>query len=258
MDLRLSQVEQAKAKPILKEIFKTTIKQGTDVAIAVTFPYDEGLVEVARSVRGRFWNAADKRNEYPYTAEVFEAILGAFADMSFSVDTGLQKEFKAQLEQRTEIVEAADNLNEEIDIPGLGGTLYPFQAACVDFLVKTNGRAMIADEMGTGKTVELLAYCQLIRHNLRKVLAIVPASLKFMWRDEALRWLDSDWSVTVIRTEKDPLPEEGLAIISYSLASKRRKDLVAWAPDLVTTDECHYLKNKKAKRTKAILGYKSK
>jgi SNF2 family DNA or RNA helicase len=46
---------------------------------------------------------------------------------------------------------------EEIEIPGLKGILHPFQKKGVAFIEATQGRALIADQMGLGKTIQALA-----------------------------------------------------------------------------------------------------
>jgi SWI/SNF-related matrix-associated actin-dependent regulator of chromatin subfamily A-like protein 1 len=61
--------------------------------------------------------------------------------------------------------------------------LYPFQVEGVDWLSKGTHR-LLADDMGLGKTVQTLMA-------LPKgccALAVVPAAVKYNWRDEAKRW----------------------------------------------------------------------
>lgn len=62
--------------------------------------------------------------------------------------------------------------------------LYPFQRAGVDFL-KAAGSTLLADEMGTGKTIQLL---ELIDASMLPALVICPNSVKFNWQREAEVW----------------------------------------------------------------------
>lgn len=65
--------------------------------------------------------------------------------------------------------------------------LYPFQRVGVDWL-KIAGSALLADEMGTGKTIQLLTLLAELEDALPAVV-ICPNSTKFNWQDEAIKWL---------------------------------------------------------------------
>jgi SNF2 family DNA or RNA helicase len=69
--------------------------------------------------------------------------------------------------------------------------LYPFQHTGVDFLGAA-GSALLADEMGTGKTIQVL---ELLRHQhdhgqeeILPALIICPNSTKWNWHDETEKW----------------------------------------------------------------------
>ena len=48
-----------------------------------------------------------------------------------------------------------------LEIPGLKGKLRPFQKTGVALLEYFGGRALLADQMGMGKTVQILAWLTL-------------------------------------------------------------------------------------------------
>jgi SNF2 family DNA or RNA helicase len=66
--------------------------------------------------------------------------------------------------------------------------LYPFQRAGVQFLW-TAGSALLADEMGTGKTIQLLELLDDCAH--LPALVVCPNGVKFNWAREAERWCPS-------------------------------------------------------------------
>jgi hypothetical protein len=66
-------------------------------------------------------------------------------------------------------------------------TPLPHQVLAVDFVLgQFRPRAMIADEVGLGKTIEAaMVYEELkLRHQARRVLVVVPAGLTRQWQDE--------------------------------------------------------------------------
>lgn len=65
--------------------------------------------------------------------------------------------------------------------------LFNFQCDGVKFIEASNGRALIADEMGIGKTVQSLGFISL-HPEVQPVLYIVKSALKMQWQKEIMRW----------------------------------------------------------------------
>lgn len=66
--------------------------------------------------------------------------------------------------------------------------LRSFQRVGVDFLDVADG-ALLGDEMGTGKTIQVLAWLARLGPDALPGVVISPNSVKHPWRREALRWL---------------------------------------------------------------------
>jgi SNF2 family DNA or RNA helicase len=80
-------------------------------------------------------------------------------------------------------------LRDEIEREG-DPALYPFQRAGVAFLSIAE-RALLADEMGSGKTVQTLKALQLMHlegKDVFPVLVVCPNSMKRTWQREAEKW----------------------------------------------------------------------
>jgi len=138
----------------------------------------------------------------------------------------------------------------EIQIPGLGGTLLPFQRAGVAYALKAK-RCLIADEMGLGKTVQALATIEAA--NAFPAVVVCPASLKLNWLREARHWLPlRDIRILGTDVETD-IREADVLILNYDILHKYVPALVARAPQAVIFDESHYVKNFKSKRTQACI-----
>ena len=133
-----------------------------------------------------------------------------------------------------------------------GHVLYPFQYTGVRYAEISNGRCLIGDDMGVGKTIQALAYAALHPEH-HPVLVVAPANVKFNWLKESQKWLGSTYTSAVIRKGKDPVPDTDIVIINYDIVNKQKDALLARGFRTIICDESHYLKNYKAARTKATV-----
>ena len=139
-----------------------------------------------------------------------------------------------------------------VDVPGLRHTLYPFQKTGVAFIEAKEGRVLIGDEMGLGKTIQALAWLQL-HPELRPAIIVVPASLKLNWAKEAHTWMDRPRIQILSGTTPNIKLKGEIIIINYDILHPWMNTLLTYNPAVLVTDECHYFKSPKAKRTKAVM-----
>lgn len=122
--------------------------------------------------------------------------------------------------------------------------LRPYQVQGVEKLIELTTKrnaAILADEPGLGKTIQVVEYIN--RTLPDEVLVVCPASLRINWCKELNAWLD--------------IPEDfqdfSIAVASYESVVSFQEAYTTKHYSLVVFDEAHYLKNPAAKRTKACL-----
>lgn len=147
--------------------------------------------------------------------------------------------------------------NVENLIPTLMGArvdLNPHQidAALFAFRSPLSKGAILADEVGLGKTIEAgIVLAQKWAERKRAICIITPASLRTQWQQEL--WdkfslpsviLDKQLFETVQDAgHSNPFITEKIVIASYDFA-RRKADLLHQVPwDLVVIDEAHRLRN---------------
>jgi len=112
-------------------------------------------------------------------------------------------------------------------------------------LHEMRGRAILADEVGLGKTIEagLILKEYLIRGLVSKVLILVPASLVLQW----VRELNSKFDIPAIAQRKAYSWNNDIVVASMDTAKREphRAMLLNSEFDLIIVDEAHKLKNKK-------------
>ncbi|AVM24589.1 DEAD/DEAH box helicase [Bacillus pumilus] len=111
-----------------------------------------------------------------------------------------------------------------------------------------NGKAILADEVGLGKTVEagLIIKEYMIRGLAKKILILVPASLVSQWVQE----LRTKFYIDAIEQKKSYVWEQCDVVVSSIDTAKRqphRDTILSIAYDMVIIDEAHKLKNNKTK-----------
>lgn len=116
-----------------------------------------------------------------------------------------------------------------------------------------NGRALLADDMGLGKSLQSLLYAHKTP-KARPIIVVCPAGLKLNWQDECR--IHFGMRAEVLSGMK--VPRAGLRtphqviIVNYDILGAWLPFLRRLKPQLIIVDECHYIMNPKALRTKRV------
>lgn len=154
---------------------------------------------------------------------------------------------------KVEALDASAATSATIDVPAPAGRVYmPYQLAGIKYAIN-HGNTLIADEMGLGKTIQAIGLIN-ATPDIKTVLIVVPASLKINWKRELTRWLVRPMTIGIAGVKGDSL-DANIIIINYDVLKKWRAHIDSRSWDLLICDECHYLKNRTAQRTKLVLGY---
>ena len=125
--------------------------------------------------------------------------------------------------------------------------LWPYQKSAVEYAALKR-RCFIADEMGLGKSV--MALRTISRLDAFPAVIVCPAVMKLAWERMIADWLPQR-SVQVIYG-KSKLGGSDLYVVNYDILERFADDFfVCVKPKGVVLDESHYIKNKRAQRTKA-------
>ena len=140
-------------------------------------------------------------------------------------------------------------------VAGAQVDLNPHQvdAALFAFRSPLSKGALLADEVGLGKTIEAgLVLSQKWAERKRRILVITPANLRKQWHQELTEKFFLPCQILETRSYNDavkhdnPRPFEttdSIVICSYHFARNKEADIRAIPWDLVVIDEAHRLRN---------------
>jgi SWI/SNF-related matrix-associated actin-dependent regulator 1 of chromatin subfamily A len=242
-----NQLMKASEKEIIKdtEIKSESVERSKEYKIAnvcnetifLTFKtkskedFDNLLNEI-KGLPGRKWNSNIKRWTLPTNKYSYDKLI----ELGFKVDSEVE-------ETKSDII----NIPPEVK-------LYPFQEEGVKLLEKFNGRALLADDMGLGKSAQSIVYMKM-HPELRPALIIVPATLKLNWHREIKKWMPEEAdSVQIVQGRQDSINDDEykITIINYDILQSYVDLLTEINYKIMILDESHAIKNSKAMRTKIV------
>jgi SNF2 family DNA or RNA helicase len=190
-------------------------------------------------------------------------------------DSSWQDEFLNRMENdgpwgNWELFKLAIEVEEHLVIPEFEGlqapkhlsnlTPLPHQLEVAKQVIENmNGKAILADEVGLGKTIEagLVLKEYMIRGLVKKVLILVPASLVTQWAFE----LNTKFFIPAMTQRKSYIWEQADVVVSSIDTAKRNphRDIIFKQDyDLIIIDEAHKLKNNKTKNYEFVQSLKKK
>lgn len=240
----------------------------------VQFGYFKPIKETIKGAGGKWIPTRSKVFEIsvwslPQSMSGAEALCDLVTYFGFEVDQQVTADADRLLLRADQVLASSRAMSAvPIEVPGLwdGAVLRPFQHAGVRFLVD-NGKVLLADDMGTGKTLQALAAAAVT--GAWPMLVVCPAIVKLNWAREALTWFPGR-SVSVlsgkpgaksraqsvrVRGETKTLSSDGtgdVVIINYDILGAWIRVLSALEWGVIVCDEAHYLKTGTAARTKAV------
>lgn len=217
----------------------------------------------------------EEERDWVYWDEPIEGVV--YTEQALEL-IGKQLENRAQLDTIAKNVQGYPEIQEALNKKGWNGDFMSFQTTGIKFGMATDGKFILADSVGLGKTWQVLGILTMLER--KRILVIVPASLKPNWVREIKNRLGEE-NVTIL-TGGDPalwmmplmFKPTKYTIINYDSFGKKHEEVVpdeekGWGTkvvksfpwvdvlkllpfDALVLDEAHYIKNSSSNRSQAV------
>jgi len=217
-----------------------------DGKVRVTFKYNPSIIDKVKTISGRKYNTVPYKHwTVPFSPWHCEQLVSLLSPFEFQFDQKVLDCAASAEDMKKRAVRTSSKKRM--------GKLRKYQVAGVEFMEASQGLCLNCDQMGLGKTAQALTYAKR-QDDIEKILVVCPASVLYNWGMEVEKWTNYTWSV--VGSSKEPIPPSTVVIVSYTIATLRGNEIrEELQPDLIIFDEFHYIKNPKAKRTRAAKLY---
>lgn len=217
--------------------------------LMVTFEYKPAIVAKIREIPGRQYIAAGKCWEIPI--ENAEECVRTLSPLGFAVHADV----RAILSKEKAIREAADAIRSSATAVYNGSLpLFDFQKVGVAFL-RSMPHALLADVPGLGKSIQTIAAHE---DSDGPHLILVPASLKYSWKDELEKWQPGAKVLVINGNKQDRVGQWYYAnrvkwiIANYELLLYDFDEMAKHNWESIVTDEATRISNPYAKSVVAL------
>lgn len=236
----------SKTKPMLTPSHKGKARLNGE-HLRLVFPTDKTLISFVKKFDQKQFIKGDKNQvwEIPLSLDNINKLEQNGFELSDKI-----KKWKCDLF-------APVKFNPNFSVPNLKQKLLPYQIEGVQIIEAKQGKVLLADDQGLGKTAQAIAWTAL--HPEKKpVLIICPAMLKGNWELELDFWLKNPKTQIITGTQKTPIWGE-YVIINYDILTKKegkenviREELWNTKWKVLILDEAHYISNRQSIRGWAI------
>ena len=235
------------------------VRDGGQLRLKVAFEYDEGLIIFCREFRGYYkpelsaWLLPIQHKEDAERRQTQLKETGAVRSIQSEASAASTPERAAAGAAASSVPPTPQRATPPLLRlpPTLAEGLMPHQREAVEFVVGNGLRGLVADDMGLGKTVTAIGV--LAHADVWPALVLCPASVKYNWRAELLRWLPEQLSaarVQVVDAGKEPISADARVLIeTYDGARTRAANGELARFRAIVCDESHNLKTPEVRRT---------
>lgn len=231
--------------------------------------------EACKTLPGSRWDKDRRQWHMPVSwaaAKQLRSTFGEALQIGPRLLDWARNEVQSRIAPCTKLRDALDTEGDQVSEAMQG--LYPFQRAGAEFLY-TATQALLGDDVGSGKTIQVLAAARTAR--ALPALVVCPSSVKRNWAREANRWFPEANTYVVEGTAakrnkmlKEASEDPNAFVIinfesvrlhsrlapygSVALSQKERTPQILnqIGFKLVVCDEAHRLQDPKAKQTRAV------
>ena len=216
--------------------------------LKIYFSYSPSVVAEVKRIPGRrFRKTPSPHWIAPFSIDAVKIL----QNQNFTLDESLKKVYE---KTKNKVEQNGNLIKKSIKTKGL----YPFQKDGVAFFIAKEGNGINGDDMGLGKTVQTVVFLKEYPKALQACI-VIPHILIGVWSNEISKWTSYSYHIAKKRkpsiTQINQAKKADIIIINYEILDSWKQHLTHIKTLIL--DECHHIKNMKAKRTKAVFHLKT-
>lgn len=240
-------------------------KGAFEPAAEIRFHVPPGVAPAVREALARLLDAEGRLRPSDGTAAAcFKRLIGQARGAAVDIDPAVSEIFRRE-EDESRWLRRIESLkkNPQQDAAwrrsagAMKVKLHPYQKEGILFAVAKR-RAFIGDDMGLGKTMQAIGASLLLKElgQVRRVLVVCPASLKFQWRAEIERACGAATEIISGgargRAEQYRTTRAFFILINYELLHRDLEGIRSLKPELIILDEAQRIKNWQTKTSRTL------
>lgn len=220
--------------------------------LVLDFRYDALVAGQARKLPSTNWD--QKRKKFVAPVAAVTPVVEFARRFGLDVPPEIEEIERDRAATAARRLQRSSALTGSIEVPGIAGTLKAYQRAGVEYLLETR-RAFLADDPGTGKTLQSIAALEAAHRQEAPawpVVVVCPATLVLNWGREVDKWLPGRrWKVVQGRKDPGDLSGFDMVIVGWPNLSAHADRLSGFSSYIF--DESHAAKSYEAQRTRAAI-----
>jgi superfamily II DNA or RNA helicase len=223
--------------------YEVEVYYSTEETITIDMEYDcQNFDKIKRIVKRDLQGQYDSETYHWNVPDIPEQVVNklGFYD-NVKIYSGVENQANRDDTEANLFYELSEADDADYEEPNsFEGELYGYQKASTVY-AKNNKRTLIAEELGSGKSVVSLATLEDVEE--LPCFIICPSNAKYKWVESEIEEFTDRTAYVMEGYDNETIPEVDFVISNYRILNERINQLVDYPFESIVVDECHRIKN---------------
>lgn len=209
--------DRTAGKSVLEQTIRfSPIETKSGRRVLIEFPYDKRFVDAMSAVGKRWFDKDGSLSGRPKAwliEPVLQSVQAAVAAFrALGVEPVLHQDIQGIFDAAEKAYADSRSATADFEVPTKLPP-YPFQRAGIKWIDERNGRALVADDMGLGKSLMSIGWVALRKEKALPALVLCPATLRINWVQEVAKFTDFKCAIISGKSSVGQIRKLGVDVI---------------------------------------------